>query len=326
MKRYRRNNHSHNQYTLQGLNYGGSKNQILSPKNQVRNAFTARSNHTGDLKKFIGGNKKVSGSNKNQYFIDSQIKIKKSPDLMRQKKKVETESRIKKKLALKERKHRKNKTCTKGQVQRAKTQAKGILRNKLKQSQMINQSKANNFEASNNSNQIQNNQKKRVKNKRTITSSINSASRKKLTHADIKMKDHHKGNANNTSRSNTLHFDLTIPLPQNKESGELEITQEEIENPGLRGPYISYRNSPQVSKRGSPKRSQVGKIQSKKYRKELGKMDVSNRRSPVKKFEQTGLTSGSNYASISSKNYKNGKTFDWNIIKDMTGKLIVQNR
>ena len=81
MKRYRKNNHSHNQYTLQGLNYGGSKNQILSPKNQARNAFTARSNHTGDLKKFIRGNKKVSGlgSNKNQYFIDSQIKKNQSP-------------------------------------------------------------------------------------------------------------------------------------------------------------------------------------------------------------------------------------------------------
>ena len=245
---------------------------------------------------------------------------------MRQKKKVETESRIKKKLALKERKRRKNKTCTEGQVQRAKTQAEGMLRNKLKQSQMINRSKANNFQASNNSNQIQNNQKKRVKNKRTITSSNNSVSRKKLTHADVKMKDHHKGNANNTSRSNTLHFDLTIPLPQNEKSGELEINQEEIENLELRGPYISCRNSPQVSRRGSSKRRQVDKIQQKKYRIKLGKMNVSNRGSPVKKFEQTGLTSGSNYASISSKNYKNGKTFDWNVIKEMTGKLITQNR
>ena len=282
-KRHRRNIHSHNQYTLQGITFGTSKKQILSPKNQIRNAFTARSNHTGDLKKFTGKKSSVAVG-KNQYFVDTQIKKSRSPDLLRQKKKTDTNSKMKKKFNLRDRKRRKTKTCTEGQLQRVKLQADGLLRNKLKQSG-FNRSKVINYNPSKNSNKNQNSKKGR----RKIMSTTNSISRKKFQE-----NKHSKKIEKGSNKSKVKHFDLSIPLPR-----EEELDDNNQNYQPLRNPNISCRNSLTVSRKNSPNRQNK-----KQYRKDL---DNNLKGSPLRKLEQTGFTVGSNYASINSKNLKNGK-------------------
>lgn len=281
IKRHRRNIQSHNQYTLQGINFVSSKKKILSPKNQARNAFTARSNHTGDLKKFVGAGKKSSVVvGKNQFFVDAQIKKSRSPEFIRQKKKVDTGSKLKKKFKLRDRKRRKTKTCTEGQLQRVKLQAEGLLKNKLKQSTFANRSKVANYHPSKNSNKVQHLRKS----KRSITSNNNSVSRKKFHPVKAK-------------RAAKKHFDLTIPVPQSS-----DFTLDMKERESLKNPEVSHRGSQRVSRKTSPEGRKK-----RKYRKELEKIDLSQQGSPVRRMEQTGFTIGSNYASINSRNVKNGE-------------------
>jgi hypothetical protein len=268
------------------LNFGTSKKQILSPKNQIRNAFTARSNHGGELKKFAGKKSSI-GIKKTQYFVDSQMKKSRSPDLLRQKKKIDTGSKLKKKINLRDRKRRKTKTCTEGQLQRIKLHADGLLRNKLKQSG-VNRSKVMNYQVSKKSHKNPNSKKGR----RKIVSNNNSISRKEF--------DKNKRNIEIekvSNKSNLRHFDLSIPMPQEQEG--IDLDSEEYQP--FRNPNISARNSKQMSRKNSQTRN--NKKKKKQYRKDL---DQNYQGSPLRKLEQTGFTVGSNYASITSKNIKNG--------------------
>lgn len=125
-KRHRRNIQSHNQYTIQGLNLGQSKNsRQASPKIQTdRGAYHERTFQNSKLKK--RGNE-AKGPVKGQYFIDTQMKRNGSPSLNRFNKKFENSSKLKKNKHLgKFRNKRKTKTFTEGNLQKIKRQAEEI--------------------------------------------------------------------------------------------------------------------------------------------------------------------------------------------------------
>lgn len=225
------------------------------------------------------------GVGKNQYFVDAQIKKSRSPEFGRQKKKLDTGSKLKKKFKLRDRKRRKTKTCTESQLHRVKLQAEGLLNNKLKQSTFANRSKMVNYHPSKNSNKVQHMRKS----KRNIASNNNSVSRKNFGPAQAKPAD--------AKRAKMKHFDLTIPVPQ---VGDFGLEQNNRES--LKNPEVSCRGS----KRASRKTSQDRQRKKKQYRKELEKVELSQQGSPVRRMEQTGFTIGSNYASINSRNIKNG--------------------
>ena len=154
----------------------------------------------------------------------------------------------------------------------------------------MNRSKGANYQPSRNSNKIQGKPK-------GLLSSNNSMSKKKFGQVKVPQKG---------ARSRAKHFDLTIPIPQKSDSKELDDTTEDYEQ-SIKGPYISCRTSQQVSRQNSPNRTFKNQQKVKQYRKELDNAEVNQQGSPLRRMEQTGFTGGSNYASITSKNYKNGK-------------------
>jgi hypothetical protein len=165
-----------------------------------------------------------------------------------------------------------------------KLQAEGLLRNKLKQSG-INRSKVINYNPSKNSKKNPNTKKGR----RKIVSTANSISRKDFGENKRTIEIEKISN-----RSKAKHFDLSIPMPREEDMDDNDQYQY------FRNPNISCRNSQTVSRKNSSKRKSK-----KKYRKNL---DNNPQGSPLRRLEQTGFTIGSNYASITSKNLKNGKS------------------
>ena len=284
--------YSHNQITLQPMAFGAMKRGMASPKEAIRNAMTARSTQPGELKKVVEANKKstVLSSGKHQYFIDSHMKKNRSPDVLRGKKKTDGDSRFKKKLALKNRKRRKTKTCTEGQLHRIKFQAEGMRQSKLKQSGVGIKSKLANFAPSGNKREGKGSRREVLKSSKVF--------KRKKTEETTRTLESQRGH-----KAPKKHFDLTIPIPNN-ESDEQEDTSRELAPEGVKGPYISCRNSRNASRQVSPKKNHQNQS---KYRRELDKLEVNSRGSPLKRMEQTGFTLGSNYTSISSKNYKNGR-------------------
>ena len=175
---------------------------------------------------------------KNEYFIDTQLKKSRSPDLNRFKKKLETQiKRNKKKQLMKKDEHR-SKTLTENQIYKIQ-----------KRSEKINQQT-----------------RRMVKTPRNL--------------------DIHLQNINES----TDPHEFTQNIKYQKE---------------MKGPHVSRHNS----RNSSPKQQKVKKSkckQSKQTSKEYKLLENPSKSSPKRQFENTGFTSGSNYASINSKNQKNG--------------------